>query len=104
MTNKYKHDHNRKGEERESEFLLHIANELAEKNRLKRLELEMKFRTNAIRSLYRTYKSPDGKQEFQLPPDDKQKGEYKEEIIAISKELSDHAVEIDDQQEEKISG
>lgn len=100
MSNKYKHDHNRKGEERESEILLHIANELAEKNRLKRLELEMKFRTQANRSLYRTYKSPDGKQEFQVPPEQKQKDDWKEEIKAINKELSDHAVEIDDQETE----
>ena len=109
--NKYRpsHNHNlkdhadsRSTEERHTDVLLNIANELAERNRLKSLELEMKFRTNANRSLYLTYKGKDG-ETFSVPPDDKKKEEWKEEIKAITKELKDHAV-IDDQQEEKTSG
>ena len=103
MANKYKQDHNRTKEDQKLEASLAIANELAEQNRLKRLDLEMKYRTNAIRNLYRTYKGEDGKT-FQVPPDQKQKDEYVEEIKAIKKELRDHAVEIDDQEEEKTSG
>jgi len=104
--NKYKLDkldkHNDKltDEAKEEQLLLHIANELAEQNRLKSLELEMKFRTNANRSLYRTYKGKEG-ETFTVPPDEKQKTEWKEEIKAITKELKDHAVEIDDQEGEK---
>ncbi len=104
--NKYKLDkldkHNDKltDEAKEEQLLLHIANELAERNRLKSLELEMKFRTFANRALYRTYKGKEG-ETFTVPPDDKQKEEWKEEIKAITKELKDHAVEIDDQEGEK---
>lgn len=109
--NKYRpaHDHNQKdhadsrtSQEKHTDVLLNIANELAERNRLKSLELEMKFRTFANRSLYRTYKGKDG-ETFTVPPDAKQKEEWKEEIEAITKELKDHAV-IDDQQVEKTSG
>jgi len=110
--NKYKplHDHNlkdhldnRSSEEKHIDILLNIANELAERNRLKSLELEMKFRTFANRTLYRSYKGKDG-ETFTVPPDAKQKEEWKEEIKAITKELKDHAVAIDDQQGEKTSG
>lgn len=69
--------------------LLNISNELGERNRLKRLELEMKFRTQSNRALYRTYKH-DGV-EHTVPPDDKQQKEWKEEQKAISKELKDQA-------------
>ena len=67
-----------------------IANELAEANRLKRLELEMKFRTQANRALYKVVEGKDGKK-FTIPPDDKDKENWKKEIQAITKELSDHA-------------
>lgn len=67
-----------------------ISNELAEQNRLRRLALEMRFRTQSNRALYRKYKMPDGT-EHTLPPEDKQKEEWKEEQKAITKELKDQA-------------
>jgi hypothetical protein len=87
---KYKINEEKLGEHDVPVYLQCIANELAEQNRLKRLQLEMKFRTQANRSLYRTYKGKDG-ETFTVPPDEKQKKEWKEEIEAIKKELEDQA-------------
>jgi len=67
-----------------------IANELAEANRLKRLELEMKFRTQANRALYKVVEH-NGKK-LTIPPSDKDKEEWKLENEAITKELADQAL------------
>lgn len=64
-----------------------VANELAESNRLKRLELEQMFKTNALRRLYKTVKHKG--EDMTIPPSDKDKEEYKLEIEAINKELED---------------
>lgn len=74
--------------------LYHIANELAEQNRLTRLDLEMKYKGYAKQRLYKSFKDGEGKS-ITIPPDDKDKEEYKLECEAILKECSDQA--IDDQ-------
>jgi len=68
-----------------------IANELAEQNRLTRIELKSKFLSNAMRILYKTATTEDGKT-IVIPPDEKTKKEYDEEIEAIEKEFSDNAI------------
>ncbi len=70
--------------------LVDIANELHEGNRLKRLELEMLFRSQSNRALYRTFEH-DGKK-ITVPPQEKEKADWKEEQKAITKELKDQAV------------
>jgi len=85
--NKYKLDES-------DALLMHIANELAEQNRLTRLDLEMKYKGFARQRLYKSFTDDKGKS-FRLPPDDKDKEEYKLEVEAILKECSDQA--IDDQ-------
>ena len=77
-----------KGSERDDLYI--IANEIAESNRLKRLELEMKFRSQSNRALYKVVKH-DGK-EFTIPPNDNDKTDWKDEQKAITKELKDQAV------------
>lgn len=80
------------------EALVAIANEMAEQNRLTRLDLEMKYKGFARQRLYKTFSDGDGKK-ITIPPEDKDKDEYKLECEAIIKEFSDHAV--DDQTGEK---
>ena len=79
-----------KGKTKE-EVLLMIANELAEQNRLTRINLKSKFLSNAMRLLYKTATTDDGKT-IVIPPDEKTKKEYDEEIEAIEKEFSDNAI------------
>lgn len=67
-----------------------IANELAEQNRLRRLDLELRLMANAHNRLYKRFELPDGKIAT-VPPDDKAKEEYKKEVEAIKKELKDQA-------------
>lgn len=74
--------------------LKRLTNELAEQNRLTRLDLEMKYKGFARQRLYKSFKDEKGKS-FTVPPDDKAKEEYKLECEAILKECSDQA--IDDQ-------
>lgn len=74
--------------------LKRLTNELAEQNRLTRLDLEMKYKGFARQRLYRSFTDGDGKK-ITLPPQEKDKEEYKLECEAILKECSDQA--IDDQ-------
>ena len=67
-----------------------IANELAESNRLKRLELELKFLKNAYGRLYKQFKTSDNKT-LTIPPQEKDKEDFKKEVEAIKKELEDKA-------------
>lgn len=94
MVNKYRYKSGRTAEGQKIDILLAIANELAEKNRLERLDLEMKYKGFARERLYKVYSDGKGGK-VRIPPNDEDKKEYKEEIKAILKEFSDNAVEID---------
>jgi len=82
----------RTAEGQKLDILLSIANEIAESNRLLRLDLEMKYKGYARERLYKVYSDGKGGK-IRIPPEEKDKEEYKLEMEAIIKEFSDHAVE-----------